>query len=373
MRNMVAASRCLSIFSFALAVVSLLAKTSSESLSSSLKGKRTLVVGVDGGTESIRACCFDAATGAVVGKSCAAAYKTYHPKPGLAEQHPSDWWKCMGQAVKGAVNSIPSDGGVDFDICGICVDTTCCSVVALDDKNEALRPCLLWMDARSAPQTQEIMEKCRGESALKVNSGGDGPISAEWMTPKALWIHQNEPDVWKKAKTICEYQDYINYKLTGEICASSCNAASRWHWDGEACIKDSSEENPYPGRPLSMYEKLGIPELASKLPRRCLSMGSLVGHLTPEAAVHLGLPLGLPVAQGGADAFVGMIGLGCVNPGQVRVPSLVCSFVHLSDSSLTLSALFDYGFVSSTLRCLFAPTYFSWNLGSVSRSSAARD
>jgi ribulose kinase len=43
--------------------------------------------------------------------------------------------------------------------------------------------------------------------------------------------------VWEKAHTICEYQDYINYKLTGNMCASSCNAASRWHWDGQECIE----------------------------------------------------------------------------------------------------------------------------------------
>jgi ribulose-phosphate 3-epimerase len=68
---------------------------------------------------------------------------------------------------------------------------------------------------------------------------------------------------------------------------------------------------------MSMYETLGIPELADKLPDKCLPMGSLVGHLTTQAATHLNLPQGLPVSQGGPDAFVGMIGLGCINPGQL--------------------------------------------------------
>ncbi|CAJ1945837.1 unnamed protein product, partial [Cylindrotheca closterium] len=65
-----------------------------------------VVIGVDGGTESIRACCFDAETGDVVGKSCASAYKTYHPQPGWAEQMPQDWWENLGEAVRGAVASI---------------------------------------------------------------------------------------------------------------------------------------------------------------------------------------------------------------------------------------------------------------------------
>jgi ribulose-phosphate 3-epimerase len=212
--------------------------------------------------------------------------------------------------VRGAVESIPTDETCEFS--AICLDTTCCSVVALDSEFTPLRRSLLWMDARASSQTEAIMEKCRGDPALKVNCGGEGPLSAEWMTPKALWIKQSEPEIWEAATTICEYQDYLNYKLTNVMCASSCNAAARWHWDGEDCIKDATS-----GRPLSLYETLGIPELANKLPQKCLAMGAVVGTLTAEASQHLNLPEGLPVAQGGPDAFVGMIGLGCVQVGQL--------------------------------------------------------
>jgi ribulose-phosphate 3-epimerase len=289
-----------------------------------------VVIGVDGGTESIRACCFDALTGQVIGAPCAVPYPTFHPQPGWAEQDPNDWYDNLGSAVRGAVDSIPATSPsttiTAFEICGMCVDTTCCSVVALNDEYTPLRRSLLWMDARSAAQTEEIMATCRGDPALNVNCGGEGPLSAEWMTPKALWIRQNEPDTWDKATTICEYQDYINYKLTGILCASSCNAVSRWHWDGDECIRPSSlsgggddadDADIYPGRPMSLYRALGIPELADKLPRLCLPMGALVGHLTKDAAKHLNLPEGLPVLQGGPDAFVGMVGLGCIAPGQL--------------------------------------------------------
>ena len=287
--------------------------------------RRKLVIGVDGGTESIRACCFDALDGTVVGESCASPYPTHHPQPGWAEQHPLDWYEQLGASVRGALQSLTTNDNEegDYEICAICMDTTCCSVVFLDDAHEPIRPALLWMDARSAPQTQQIMQDCRGNPALDVNCGGDGPLSAEWMTPKALWVFQNEPTVWAQSDTICEYQDYLNFKLTGTMVASSCNAASRWHWNGDECILEErgggggGDKKTFPGRPLSMYKKLGIPDLAHKLPHKCLPMGSLVGHLTPEAAQELQLPEGLPVVQGGADAFVGMIGLGCIHPGQL--------------------------------------------------------
>jgi ribulose-phosphate 3-epimerase len=166
------------------------------------------------------------------------------------------------------------------------------------------------MDQRSAKQAQEILERARGDPALEVNAGGEGPLSAEWMSCKALWIKQNEPDIWKQATYICEYQDYLNYQLTGVLCASSCNAAARWHWDGVDCLQGA--------RPTSFYQKCGMPELVDKLPQTCISMGTPIGQgLTEKAAQQLHLPVGLPVMQGGPDAFVGMIGLGCVQPGQL--------------------------------------------------------
>lgn len=68
---------------------------------------------------------------------------------------------------------------------------------------------------------------------MQVNSGGQGPVSAEWMVPKALWLHQNEPEVFDAATYVCEYQDFINYRLTGNMVASINNASCRWHYNSD--------------------------------------------------------------------------------------------------------------------------------------------
>lgn len=275
-----------------------------------------IVIGVDGGTESIRACCFNAKDGSVIGSSCAIPYQTFHPHPGWAEQRPQDWYDNLCQAVRRAVESTNmTQEQIRDRVKALCVDTTCCSVVALDEKLEPLRPCLLWMDARSSKQTERILELCEGDVALEVNSGGEGPLSAEWFIPKCLWLKENEPEIYDEAEVLCEYQDYINYKLTGDMCASSCNVAVRWHWNGEKAVMNGSDD--YPGRPMSLLRKLGMPELVEKMPRRCIPMSGKVGLLTSETATKTGLPEGLPIAQGGPDAFVGMIGLGCIRPGQL--------------------------------------------------------
>ena len=50
------------------------------------------------------------------------------------------------------------------------------------------------------------------------------------MLSKSLWINRNQPEIWEQAAVICEYQDYLNYQMTGELVASINNASIRWHY-----------------------------------------------------------------------------------------------------------------------------------------------
>ena len=297
-----------------------------------------MVIGVDGGTESIRACCFDAQSGRILGKSHAVPYLTSHPHPGWAEQSPQDWYDNMIGAVRGAVDSLPSSSSSSstsiYNIRAICCDTTCCSVVALSRDHTPMRPCLLWMDSRSANQAKQIMDVANEIASttnsgilqafpeLRVNCNGEGPISAEWLLPKAMWIKQHEPEVYENAEIICEYQDYLNYRLTGKMVASGCNVAARWHHDGWDALEknhngsdDDDDDNK--GRPMKLYDALGMNDLAAKLPKQTLAMGDVIGTLSEQAASDLNLPKQTLVVQGGPDAFVGMIGLGTIRPGQL--------------------------------------------------------
>src|SRR5262245_37506456 len=130
------------------------------------------VLGVDGGTESLRAGVCD-----LRGRpraSASSAYPTTVPQPGWAEQHPDDWWRALSSAVRRAVQEakIRPD-----EVAALSVDTTCCSVVALDAAGKPLRPALIWMDVRSGDVAAEVAAS--GDPALEVNSAGAGPVSAE--------------------------------------------------------------------------------------------------------------------------------------------------------------------------------------------------
>jgi ribulokinase len=266
------------------------------------------LLGVDGGTESIRAIVFDL-EGRPKG-SHASEYQTQFPKPGWAEQHPEDWWRAMGQAARGALAA----GGIAPDqVIAMAVDTTCCSVVALDADGTPLRPAMIWMDVRSAAEAADVA--ATGDPALRINSNGKGLVSAEWMIPKSLWMKRHQPELFANAARICEYQDYINWRLTGRWVASLDNASIRWHYQ--------SREG---GVPRSLIETLGLSELEEKWPSRIVRPGDVIDVLTKDAAAHLGLQPGIPVAQGGADAFIGVIGLGVTEPGEM---ALITGSSHL--------------------------------------------
>lgn len=81
---------------------------------------------------------------------------------------------------------------------------------------------------RSAAQARAVAGVTGGDPALVVNQGGAGPVSAEWMLPKSLWLAQCEPATWARAATICEYQARAHVVL-GERwgCCSAGSVHSR--------------------------------------------------------------------------------------------------------------------------------------------------
>ncbi len=279
-------------------------------------------LGIDGGTESLRAAIFDSQGKALA--FFASPYKTTFPQASWAEQNPEDWWQALCLAVPGVV----AKAGIKAsEIAAMAVDTTCCSVVALDKDKKPLRAAIIWMDVRASYEAANIMAS--NNTALQVNNAGKGPLSAEWFLPKVSWIKNNQPEIFDKTATFCEYQDYLNYRLTGNMVASINNASIRWHYN-----------NKKSGFSDSFLSDIGLSALKDKLPNSVLALAEIVGKLSPNIAKELGLPANLVVAQGGADAFIGMIGLNVVRPDSLAFIT-GSSHLHLalSDKNMNVEGL----------------------------------
>lgn len=262
----------------------------------------------DGGTESVRARVYDLSGTCLT--SAAVPYETKFSSGARAEQNPEDWWSGFVTAARKAI----ADSSVDPSaIEAITLATTSCTVVALDAGGKPLRPSIIWMDVRASAEADAVL--ATADIALQANGGGRGPVSAEWMIPKALWLARNEPEIFEKADTICEYQDFMTLRLTGEKAASLNNVSLRWHY--------STDRG---GFPVTLLEKLGLSDLLQKWPSRVVAPGEVIGGLCASAACELGLSQSVKVVQGGADALIGMIGLGVAKPGQL---ALITGSSHL--------------------------------------------
>ncbi len=253
----------------------------------------SLLLGLDFGTGSVRAGLYDAGTHKLV-RVTEASYPTVYPQLGWAEQAPLAWWKALGEACRELMASTGHPR-----IAGICVATTSSTVVAAREDGTPLRPALLWMDCRAGREANDT----RSVRHPMMSSGGD---AVEWLVPKAIWLAHHEPEVYREAARICEAVDLVNYWLTGRWVASQLNATCKWNYD--------AREQRFP---LDLYERLGVPDLADKLPPEVIRVGGRIGALTSDAAQHLGI-VGRPVvAQGGIDAHMAMLSAGATGPGDL--------------------------------------------------------
>ncbi|MDQ3303762.1 MAG: FGGY-family carbohydrate kinase, partial [Actinomycetota bacterium] len=228
-------------------------------------------------------------------------WETKFPRSGWAEQDPNEWWTCMVQAVKGAMQE---SGVAAEEIAGISVDATASTVMAIDQNDRHMRPAIMWMDVRASDQADRIA--ATGDPALKYNGYGD--VSAEWGLPKVMWLKEKEPETFNNAKHICDCADWMINRLTGEWVGSINVASAKYYYD-----RDTG------GYPQSLYESVGIEDVLDKYPQDILDLGAVVGGLKKKTADELGLKADTPVAQGAIDAYAGALGLGVVEPGTMAL------------------------------------------------------
>ncbi len=260
--------------------------------------KGPYLIGIDCGTQSLRAVVVD-----VRGKLIASASRACpvsYPQVAWAEQNANDWW----MAAQAVVPEAMAQAGVSAaEIAGISVDGTSCTVVVTTRDGKPLCPVILWMDQRAHSEAERVT--ATRHPRLKYVSGSESP---EWMIPKAMWLRDHKPAIFDQADLIVEGTDWLMYRLTGEWAASLNNVTAKWNYasvDG--------------GWPTDLLSVLNFRELAQKWPDTVLPMGAQAGELSSTAAQQLGLCPGIPVAQGGIDAYAAMLGLGVVHPGRLAL------------------------------------------------------
>jgi L-ribulokinase len=285
-------------------------------------------IGVDYGTNSVRALVVDVADGAEIA-ACVADYPSgehgilLSPNdPNLARQNPADYFEGFYQSVGGAVTAARKNR--DFRperVIGIGVDTTGSTPIPVDRqgvplalskqfKNDLAAHAWLWKDHTAHAEAAEITERARKTRQQYLSKCG-GVYSSEWYWSKILHCKRTAPKVFAAAYAWVELADFIPALITGNldprtlargICAAGHKALYHEAWGGLPSAKFLAGFDP------------GLAELRQRYTPRALTSDRRAGGLMSEVATRTGLPPGVAVAVGAFDAHMGAVGAG-IKPG----------------------------------------------------------
>lgn len=251
-------------------------------------------LGIDLGTSGLKAAMVDPASGRMVAHALA-EYAPDYPQAGWAEQDPEIWV----EAVVTAVHQVLASSQIDpAAVVGIGLAGQMHSTVLLDAAGRSLRPAILWLDQRSAPQVEQLQRRFGQEQLL----GWTGnPVFAGLTLPTLCWLQEHAPTIWAQLATVLQPKDYLRYRLTGELNTDYSDASAT----GLLAVGERKWCS-------DLLVAAGIPERI--LPKLSPST-EIVGRLRPGMATRLGLPAGVPVVCGAGDQQAQAVGNGIIRPG----------------------------------------------------------
>ena len=290
-------------------------------------------IGIDYGTNSVRAVVVDTADGRVVGTSVfnypsGDAGVLLHPKdPHLARQNPADYVAGLEASVTGALADAQVHAGFSLEqVIGIGVDTTGSTPLPLaaDARPLALDPrwthnlaahAWLWKDHTSTTEAARITETAAAHAPEYLAPIG-GTYSSEWWWSKIWHCLNVAPDVFDAAHSWVELADFIPAVLAGVsrpadivrgICAAGHKAMYSDTWGG------------LPSKAFLARLDPRLAELRDRLYDNAYPTGRPAGELSAEWARRLGLRPGIAIAMGAFDAHYGAIGSGVTTGTLVKI------------------------------------------------------
>lgn len=282
-------------------------------------GNERYVLGLDFGTDSVRALVVDSITGEEK-----ASEVSYYPRwaKGLYcnpdkyqfRQHPLDYIESMEATIKGALAKLPPGSGAN--IVGIGVDTTGSTPCAVDRNGIPLALLdeyqenpnamfILWKDHTAVREAGEINQTAKNWGGIDYTKYEGGVYSSEWFWAKILHTIREDAQVREGAYSWVEHCDWIPALLTGTqnpsvLKRSRCAAGHKamWHQDWNGLPEEKF---------LTTIDPL-LAGLRERLYQDTYTSDIKAGELTSAWAERLGLKPGIAVAVGAFDAHMGAVG-----------------------------------------------------------------
>ncbi|HHT37379.1 MAG: ribulokinase [Candidatus Wallacebacter cryptica] len=288
------------------------------------------VIGVDFGTDSVRALVVNTRTGREEA-SAVSYYKRWaqglycDPASNQFRQHPLDYVESLQECITESLAQLPQE--VAEQVVGIGIDTTGSTPCAVDHTGTplALLPefsenpnamFILWKDHTAVQEAAEINDYAWNHSPIDYTKYVGGIYSSEWFWSKILHIYRQDAEVREAAYTWVEHCDWMPALLSGvksadEIKRSRCAAGHKAMWHEE-----------WGGLPKEEFFTAIDPIMAGvtkNMYRDTYPADELAGVLCDEWAEKLGLKPGIAIAVGAFDAHMGAVGGGVTDKALVKI------------------------------------------------------
>lgn len=219
------------------------------------------------------------------------------PQIGWAEQHPEDWWRACGVAVRKALGA-GNLSGEDISCVGFSGQMH--GAVMLDLQGRVVRPSLIWCDQRTEKQARELTEKIGAGRIIELTCN---PALTNFTLTKLLWVRENEPANWQRVQFVMLPKDYVRFRLTGDRAIDMADASGTLLLDV--------------ARRRWSHEMLEAAELEERFLPSLFESPDICGTVSTEGAEATSLKAGTPVVAGAGDQAAGAVGMGIVIPGAV--------------------------------------------------------
>ena len=253
---------------------------------------------IDGGGTSVKVSAYSIATGCIVA-GAVVEYSATFPAPGLVEFDPVSWWKSVVQAIRETVDraSAPARKYVGVTCVGMRIP-----FVLLDRDFETIGPGVLNIDRRGQNYLHRVHAEVGPKTLYELT--GHWP-NAKFGLPKLLWFVDQRPELWRRARHVLQFHDWLVFGLSGELVSEPSSAAMSQLVDVHR--RDWADEL------LAAFglDRALFPPMADA--------GTRVGGVTPTLSRATGLLAGTPVHVGGGDSHVSALGAGGALTGDISI------------------------------------------------------
>ena len=254
-----------------------------------------LFIGIDLGTSAVKLLLMDES--GKIHKIVSKEYPLRFPHPGWSEQDPEDWISQTMEGMKELFSECDKS-----QVKGISFGGQMHGLTALDEKDQVIRPAILWNDGRTGKEVEYLNNVIGNEKLSKYTAN---IAFAGFTAPKILWMKANEPENYSRIRKIMLPKDYLAYRLSGVFSTDYSDASGTLLLDVEH--KCWSKE---------MMDICGLRE--EQLPKLHESWEA-VGTLKPKAASELGLSEDVKIIAGAGDNAAAAVGTATVGGGACNI------------------------------------------------------